>query len=156
MLLRLLLLFIVVPFVELALLMYLANQFSLPGTLLLVVITGIVGTMLARAQGFATYKRIQQELAQGRMPTDSVFDAVLIFVAGAFLLTPGILTDTLGFSLLVPFLRNRIKAGLMAWVKKNFKVTTNMGDGFQHTTYTNDEVIDSHVVEAEPKRQIDP
>lgn len=156
MLLRLLLLFILVPFVELALLLYLATVIDWPATLAIVVITGIVGTLLARAQGFATYQRIQKELAQGSMPTDSVFDAVLIFVAGAFLMTPGILTDSLGFALLIPFLRTRIKAGLMVWVKKNFQVTTNMGDGFQQTTYANDEVIDSHVIEAESKKQIDP
>ncbi len=95
MLLILLLLFIFVPLVELALLLYLADTTSWQLTLGLVVATGVFGTALARSQGWRAWSRIRDELAAGRMPAEPLLDAVLIFVAGALLLTPGILTDLL-------------------------------------------------------------
>ena len=105
MLLKLLSLFILVPLVELALLLYLADASSWQFTLLLVIATGVIGTLLAREQGWRTWTRIRDELAAGRMPADSLLDGVLIFIAGALLLTPGVLTDLLGISLLVPWCR---------------------------------------------------
>lgn len=96
------LVFVLVPLAELALLLYLAEIFSWQRTLLLVIVTGVLGTLLARSQGWRTWVRIRDELAAGRMPAESLLDAVLIFVAGALLLTPGVLTDALGISLLIP------------------------------------------------------
>ena len=79
MLFYLLLLFIVVPFVELALLLKLAEITSWLHTLLLVIVTGVLGTWLARSQGVRTYRKIQQSLSAGQMPTDSLLDAAMIF-----------------------------------------------------------------------------
>ncbi|MFI4876496.1 MAG: FxsA family protein, partial [Blastopirellula sp. JB062] len=127
----LLLFFILVPTVELTLLLFLASATDPLFTLALVVVTGFIGSMLARNQGFATYRRIQSEFGQGRLPTDSLFDAVLISFAGVLLITPGILTDLTGFALLIPFLRTPIKAGLIAWGKKHFQISTSATvDGF--------------------------
>ncbi|TWT33054.1 FxsA family protein [Blastopirellula retiformator] len=153
----LLILFILVPFVELTLLLFLASATDPLFTLALVVVTGVIGSMLAKSQGFATYRKIQAEFSSGRMPTDSLFDAVLIFVAGVLLITPGILTDMTGFSLLIPFLRTPIKAWLIAWGKKHFHVTTNATvDGFATSASSasqtpqpgSSEILESYVVES--------
>ncbi len=143
----LLLLFIVVPFAELALLLKLADMTSVPHTLLLVIVTGAIGTWLTRSQGLQTYRKIQQSLSAGKMPTDSLIDAAMIFVAGALLLTPGILTDLFGFSLLLPFLRPFYRRWLVKRFKGSFKVQTAFRTG---SPQQESEIIDSYVVEHRP------
>lgn len=149
MLFYLLLIFIVVPFVELALLLKLADLTSWWHTLLLVIVTGVLGTWLARSQGVRTYRKIQQSLSAGQMPTDSLLDAAMIFVAGALLLTPGILTDLLGFSLLVPFTRLLYRRWLVQRFKARFTMQTTFGSSEPRQE---SEIIDSYVVEHHPKR----
>lgn len=144
-LLRLFLLFIVVPFVELVLLLRLAQATSPAATLALVIVTGIIGTLLARSQGFRTYQEIQRALAEGRVPTDSLIDGVLIFIAGAVLLTPGILTDLCGFTLLIPFTRRYVRIWLVKRFKKHFKMDTAFAK--DTTQPGSSEVIDSYVIE---------
>ena len=130
MLLLLLFLFVCVPFLELAILLQLAHMTSVWTTLLLVVVTGVIGASLARRQGWNTYVRIQQEVAAGRMPTESLLDAVMIFVAGAVLLTPGILTDIFGFSLLVPVCRRVYRRSASRWILSRFRVYTSASRDF--------------------------
>ena len=122
MLARLLLLFIVVPLLELTLLLLLAEWTSAWVALLIVIITGVAGTLLVRAQGFRTYARLQQQLAQGQMPTETLIDALFIFVAGALLLTPGMLTDAFGFSLLIPACRHAYRRLAVRWFRSRFDV----------------------------------
>ena len=102
MFLRLLALFTIVPLVELGLLIQLGRWMGVVPTVLLVFGTGVLGAALARSQGLRTLRRFQEETGRGNLPTDAIFDGVLILIAGAVLLTPGILTDLLGFTLLVP------------------------------------------------------
>ncbi|MCH7527539.1 MAG: FxsA family protein [Planctomycetes bacterium] len=109
MFLLLLILFVTVPLVELALLIRIAQAIDLLPTIILVVVTGIVGAALARREGLKTWTRVQADLADGRMPTAEIIDAFLILVAGVLLVTPGIITDLVGFSLLVPPIRNFYK-----------------------------------------------
>ena len=94
--------FVCLPLAELALLMAMAEQISWQATFALVIFTGVLGAALARWQGFKTLQKIQSEMAEKRMPKDSLMDAGMILVAGALLLTPGIMTDAFGFSLLFP------------------------------------------------------
>ncbi|MEO8495828.1 MAG: FxsA family protein [Planctomycetota bacterium] len=144
----LLLLFMVVPFVELAILLKLAEMTSWWHTLLLVIVTGVVGSWLARSQGIRTYRKIRESLAAGQMPTDSLIDAAMIFVAGALLLTPGILTDLLGFSLLFPPTRLLYRR----WLVKRFKGSFTIKSTFPtNTPQQSSEVIDSYVVEHRPE-----
>jgi len=110
---RLLLLFVVLPAVELALLIELGSRFGTLHTLGLIVLTGVVGAWLARRQGLFVVREIQAELAEGRMPADSLVDGVMILVAAALLVTPGVLTDAFGFLCLVPAFRRRVKR--VAW-----------------------------------------
>jgi len=109
---RLLVLFTVVPIVELLLLVELGRHVGLAPTLALVLGTGILGAALARWQGLATLRRIQADMEAGRVPTGPLVDGLLILVAGAVLLTPGLLTDLLGFALLVPAIRQLVRRRL--------------------------------------------
>ena len=106
---KLLLLFIIVPAVELGLLIQVGNLLGVWPTLALIVFTGVVGAYLARLQGLSVLTRAQAQMNRGELPAGSLADGVMIVVAGALLMTPGILTDAFGFSLLVPAFRNRIK-----------------------------------------------
>lgn len=106
---RLLVLFVGVPLVEMVLLIQIGQLVGLWPTLFLVVCTGILGAALARREGWRVWRRVQDELAAGRMPAESLVDGLLILIAGAVLLTPGLLTDAVGFFLLVPSGRRLIR-----------------------------------------------
>ena len=102
MFLRLLLLFTVVPLVELFILVKLGSLVGVMPTIGLVIFTGILGAWLARQQGLGVLKRLTTDLDRGRLPADALIDGLLILIAGAVLLTPGLITDGLGFFLLIP------------------------------------------------------
>lgn len=106
---RLLLLFILVPAVELLLLIQMGRWIGTVPTVGLIVITGIVGAYLARQQGIQVFRRVQREMQDGQMPGGALLDGAMILVAGAVLMTPGILTDALGFLLLIPASRKWIR-----------------------------------------------
>lgn len=112
MLFRLLLLFTVVPLVELLLLIEIGEQIGLGATILLIVTTGVIGASLAKHEGLRTLRDIQSEFNAGRLPGDHLVDALLILVAGAVLITPGVITDAVGFTLLIPPARRFIRKQL--------------------------------------------
>lgn len=102
---KLLALFVLVPLIELALLIQLGRLVGLWPTLGLIVGTGFLGAWLTRRQGLDALRRMQEELRQQRVPAGPLLDGILILLAGAVLLTPGLLTDVAGFLLLVPACR---------------------------------------------------
>jgi UPF0716 protein FxsA len=118
MFLRLLLLFTLVPLVELFLLVKLGTVIGIAPTVLIVICTGVLGAWLARWQGLGVLRRISDDLAAGRLPGDALIDGLLIFIAGAVLLTPGLITDALGFFLLVPPGRAVVRRSVAAWLKQ--------------------------------------
>jgi UPF0716 protein FxsA len=120
MLLKLFLAFTIIPVVEIYLLIQIGSAFGVFTSIALVVFTGFLGAYLARIQGLQTLFRIQESLKEGRMPSGELFDALLIGVAGLVLLTPGFLTDTVGFVLLIPSTRNAIKAWLQSKIKTQY------------------------------------
>ena len=99
---RLALLFVVVPILELMLLIEMGQLVGLLPTLALVMFTGVTGAWLARAEGVRVFFQFQNELASGKLPGQAMLDGISVLVGGAFLLTPGVLTDFAGFSLLFP------------------------------------------------------
>ena len=119
---RLLLLFIIVPLIELALFMWLGEMIGLKITLVIIVITGFLGAWLTRVQGRRTWSKFQNATSEGRMPHHEVMDGLMILIAGAVLLTPGFLTDTVGFLLLVPPIRAILKKHLGAYLKKRVQI----------------------------------
>lgn len=118
MLFRLILLFTIVPIVELAILIKLGAYIGVFNTILIVILTGVVGATLARIQGLKTLYKVQEKLTEGQLPTGHILDGFLILVAGLLLLTPGLITDTAGFLILIPFTRKLLKEYCIRWFKK--------------------------------------
>ena len=110
---KLLLLFIVVPAIELILLIKLGGMIGIFTTLAIIVITGALGATLARWQGLGVLMKVQSELSRGGLPASALVDGVIILIAAALLMTPGFLTDIVGFLCLVPGFRAILKSA--AW-----------------------------------------
>lgn len=107
---RLVLIFVLVPLLELAILLQIGQFAGAAPTIALVVATGIAGAVLARQQGARALRAVQQELAAGQLPGRSLLDGLAVLAGGALLLTPGIVTDVLGFSLVLPFSRGWLRS----------------------------------------------
>jgi UPF0716 protein FxsA len=109
----LLLLFVVVPIAELYVIVQVAQGIGIGWTLLLLVADSILGTVLMRAQGRATWRRFRAATQAGRVPATEVIDGALVILGGAFLLAPGFITDVLGFLLLLPPTRAALRGVLV-------------------------------------------
>jgi UPF0716 protein FxsA len=131
MLIRLLAAFILVPLIELFLLLQLAQYTSVATTVLVVVITGIIGSMLARREGVMAWTRFRSALAEGRMPSREIQDGLMIVFAAALLLTPGLLTDALGFLLLLPVGRDFIRSAVFSRFVGRFNIQVTTAEAFQ-------------------------
>ena len=118
MLLKLFLAFTIIPIIEIYLLIEIGSMFGALTAVALVILTGFLGAFLARMQGLQTLYRIQESLREGRMPSGELLDALLIVIAGLVLLTPGFLTDSAGFLLLIPATRNAIKN----WLRRQIEL----------------------------------
>ena len=118
----LLILFTAVPIVELALLIRIGRAISVGPTIALVLLTGMLGAALARHQGIRALGRIQAELAGGRMPTGPMVDGLLILIAGLLLIAPGVLTDAVGFVLLIPPARRLIRRRLAGYFARRVTI----------------------------------
>ena len=116
----LLLAFIAVPLIEIALFIQVGGAIGLWPTLLIVIVTAILGTTLVRSQGALAIRRLKRSFNDLRDPSEPLADGAMILFAGALLLTPGFFTDACGFALLVPGIRKRI----FQEVKKRVKIET--------------------------------
>lgn len=104
--------FIIIPVIEIAVFIHLGGEIGLWNTILLIILTAIMGTWLLRAQGLATLQRAQASLERQVFPVAEVFDGLCLVIAGVLLLTPGFVTDAVGFLLFLPFIR----AMLRIWI----------------------------------------
>lgn len=118
---RLMLLFVLVPLVELVLLLQIGALIGPWPTLALVVTTGVAGAALARSQGLVAFAAVQGRLAQGQLPGPELLDGLAVLVGGALLLTPGVLTDLIGFSLLTPWTRRGIRRWLTGRLERQIR-----------------------------------
>ena len=116
-------LFILLPLLELALLIRVGQWMGLWPTITLVALTGMIGALLARREGTRALASVRAELASGRIPARSLLDGAAVLVGGAFLLTPGILTDVVGFALLLPVSRRPI----YEWVRRRWEAELARG-----------------------------
>lgn len=131
MLARLVLLFLVTPAVELALLLKVGQLIGFWETVGIIVLTGVAGSYLAKREGLSAWKRLNQSLSKGGLPGKELLDGVIILVAGALLITPGVLTDVVGFMGLIPPTRALIRKLIMKRVKKKMEDgSLNMQFGF--------------------------
>jgi UPF0716 protein FxsA len=129
---KLLVLFIVLPLLELWLIFRLAGATSWGVTFLVVIGTGVLGTAMAKRQGWKIWKQISQHLSRGEMPGDILLDGILLMVGGILLITPGLITDCIGFLILIPFTRTLIRNH----VKKRLSRAVNRG-ALRFTFYSN-------------------
>lgn len=113
----LLLIFIVVPMIELAVLIKVGSQIGVLWTLILIFFTAVVGVSLLRAQGLATLMRANRRLEEGAIPAQELAEGFLLALAGALLITPGFVTDAFGFSLLVPGVRKALVGSVLKVLK---------------------------------------
>jgi UPF0716 protein FxsA len=113
---RLLALLLLIPLVDGLLLVFVAGMVGWEVTVALVVLTALVGTLLVRAEGRHTIRELQAEIGRGEIPTDRIVDGGFLLVAGAFLLTPGLVTDALGFLLTLPPTRYVFRVAAKKWV----------------------------------------
>ena len=118
--LKLILAFTIIPIVEIYLLIEIGSIFGVLTAITLVILTGSLGAFMARMQGLQTLFRIQESLREGRMPSHELLDALLIVIAGLVLLTPGFLTDSAGFLLLIPTTRNSITSWLQRQIEHKY------------------------------------
>lgn len=140
---RLLLIFIFLPMIELYLLIMLGSRIGLMPTIGLIVLTGVLGASLARQQGLSTLAKIQNEMKQGKPPTQELVEGAMILVGGIVLLTPGILTDLFGFAMMVPGIRKPLAKQFKVRIPQGFSSTNN---GFR-TNAGNSKTQDDDVID---------
>ncbi len=116
MLLKLFLAFTIIPVLEIYILIKLGTFMGALNTVIMVILTGILGAYLARLEGMHTMIKVREGLSRGEMPAEGLLDALLILVAGIVLLTPGLLTDIAGLLMLIP----RTRLVFKRWLRKKF------------------------------------
>jgi len=165
----LLLLFTVVPAVEIFLLFSIGGEIGAFNTFMIVIITGFLGAALAKSQGLQILQKLQTQMQSGELPTDQIIQGLMVFAGGLLLLTPGFMTDIFGFCLVMPGPRHI----LMIWVKKMVEKSIKSGNvqffrmgsmGAQGTTFhytqstqddfrSNQVIDDDNIIEADFKHK---
>lgn len=124
---KLLLVFIIVPFIELYILLEIASRTSALTALGIVVVTGIIGAYYAKEQGQRVVQHIQLEINSGRMPGNGLLHGLCVLIGGILLLTPGVLTDMFGFSLLLPITRVKYIKFMKNYISSHFSIGNVQG-----------------------------
>jgi UPF0716 protein FxsA len=114
----LLFLFLALPIAEIYVIIQVGGAIGVWPTLALLIIDGFVGAALARSQGRSAWGRFNRALAAGRVPAHETFDGAMIILGGALLLTPGFITDVVGFALLIPPSRNLLRAVVARFARR--------------------------------------
>ncbi|KYD19636.1 FxsA family protein [Saccharococcus caldoxylosilyticus] len=112
--------FIVIPVLEIALFILSGKLIGIWSTLVLIMLTGMIGIWLVKQQGLAVIEKARREMSYGRLPSGAILDGICVFVGGVLLLTPGFFTDILGVFLLLPFTRTLMKPYIARWLKSLF------------------------------------
>ncbi len=117
----LLLLLIIIPAMEIGILIWSGNTIGVPFTILLIIMTGIIGAWLAKKEGIQALRLVQIQLQNAQIPSDVLLDGICILVGGTLLLTPGFITDTVGFLMLIPYTRTFVKIWMRRFIKKKIE-----------------------------------
>ena len=118
---KLLILFVIIPVTELYILIEVGKKIGSLTTIGVIILTGFIGAYLVKSQGFMILRKIQNDLNEGIMPGDSLIQGAIILAGGILLLTPGFVTDILGFIFLMPVSRSIVKKYLLKWLKGKIK-----------------------------------
>ncbi len=136
-----LLFFIAVPLIEIFVLVQVGDEIGALNTVILVVLTAMLGLALLRRQGVKALQDAQRKMAEGTLPAKELVEGVFLAVGGALLLTPGFVTDALGFCCLIPGLRHFLVAGLI----KRLRIV--------QTPVSGSESKDGHTIEGQFDRE---
>lgn len=147
--------FIIIPIAELLLLFEVADLIGGVYTLLLIIITAFVGVSVLKKQGFSTLRRADARMRSGQLPAQEIVEGMLLAFAGALLLTPGFITDSIGFTLLTPPLRARIARRILSSGSGFFMAGASFSSGPQQSDPAASDK-DSNTVEGEYAREDDP
>ncbi len=109
MLFKLIILFITLPLLDLILLLQIAELIGVLETIALIILTGLVGAGLAKKEGIATWRRLKYKIRNNESPSSELLNGALVLAGSVFLLTPGLITDLIGFTFLFPFSRKFVK-----------------------------------------------
>jgi len=132
-----LLIFILVPMIELAVLIKVGSHIGVLWTVALIFLTAIIGVAVLRVQGLSTLMRASQRMNEGQLPARELAEGFLLALAGALLLTPGFVTDAFGFLLLVPGVRGAMAGSVMNMLK--VRAAGSMQGQFRHHSNGRDE-----------------
>lgn len=146
-----LLIFFLFSLLEISVFIFVGGEIGLLPTLLITFLTAIIGGSIVKYQGLHTLHDMQTNMRGGTLPVKEIFDGFCLIAAGAFLITPGLVTDTLGFLLLVPAVREALREHIKN--SKHFKFSGSAG--FQHGPHGADPFRrdnDSGVIEGEYER----
>jgi len=137
-------LFLIIPIIEVYLLIQVGSVIGAGWTILLVILTAVVGVNLLRQQGLSTLMRANQAMSQGQIPALEMMEGLLLAVGGALLITPGFFTDVIGFLCLLPFSRQLIIKSLLlnSSIQTTYKAHTNA-----------EPASDKHTIEGEYRRE---
>ncbi len=133
---------LIIPFAEIYLLLQVGSFLGAFPTIILVVFTAVLGSWLLKQQGFATFRRFQENLAQGQIPAYEIIEGPIILLGGVLLLTPGFITDVLGLACLITPLRKKIAQ----YIIEN-RIIQQSSSAFQAT-----KKADTNVLEGEFKK----
>jgi len=132
-----LIIFVVIPLIELFLFAALSDVIGLFTALLFALFTAVLGGSLVKQQGIQTLLSLQNRMDKGQMPLNEIFDGLCLVSAGALLITPGFLTDGIGFALLVP----KFRQFLRYVIKEHTNWATQSGT-FTRNSSNDDDIID--------------
>jgi UPF0716 protein FxsA len=120
---KLFLIFAVIPVIELALLIKIGSVIGTLNTIIIVILTAIVGAYMVKLEGMVVMYRIQENMQQGTFPAEELINGMMILMAGVLLLTPGFFTDVVGFLMVFPVSRGVIKRIAGRYIKKRMSST---------------------------------
>ncbi len=119
--------FVLLPIAELYVILQVGDAIGAPLTILLLVLDSLLGSALLRSQGRTVWRQFNAVLAEGRIPHRELFDGIAVIFGGAFLITPGFLTDIIGLLLLIPPTRSVLRRIATGWLGKRYGLTAVMG-----------------------------
>lgn len=128
-------LFVLLPAIELYVLIQIGTVIGAWNTFLLILATGLLGSWLAKSQGLATWRAMNERFNKGQIPGKELMDGAIILVCAALLLTPGVLTDAVGLAGLVPFTRSIFRKSITSFFRDNPAVRISFGATNAHNSY---------------------
>ena len=135
--------FFVIPLLEIYFLIQVGGVIGALPTVILVVLTAVIGAFLLKQQGISTLARFQTSMAQGQMPATALLEGVMLIIGGALLMTPGFFTDAIGFACLLPFSRQWLAKKMMGRVSVG-SFGAGQSGGFQTDSYTHTRTENPH------------